>query len=545
MPKKFSCSWKRVTANWLPCLLLLPMVDQAFGEEKSAARSSTEQATFRPTQEGSRDPQSSDTFQSDELAKNLQEQFRVLFTQMSPEAKQGYQHLVESTYLPADFDSEVIQRLALESKVPVPFRGIPNFRSPQANYLVKFGIWPRPELIAKDEPLSAGESADAAQMPLQYVAHGGQFAMNCFACHGGNVFGASFPGAPNNTYMLSALTEEVRMTKIRLGKKLTHMDVGSMAMPLGETIGTSNAVMFGVALMHYRDPELNILPIKTPAPMRHHDMDAPPWWHFHKKSHIYIDGFAEKGHRGLMQFMLIRQNGPEKFREWENDFRSIYAFLQELRPPKYPFPLEETRRSRGEALFNNNCSSCHGTYSSQVVSGTQRHASDSQLDSPTENHSERPSTYPGVRIPLNEIGTDPVRSEALTSEHRQKYAVSWFADYGSQKTVVDLDGYVAPPLDGIWASAPYLHNGSVPTLWHLMHPEERPKVWRRTDMAPDLERVGLHVEELDKVPAGLSMYERRLYFDTTRQGKSAAGHDFFRDLSEEEKLDLLEYLKSL
>jgi hypothetical protein len=38
----------------------------------------------------------------------------------------------------------------------------------------------------------------------------------------------------------------------------------------------------------------------------------------------------------------------------------------------------------------------------------------------------------------------------------------------------NIGGYVAPILNGVWATAPYLHNGSVPTLWHLMHPESRP-----------------------------------------------------------------------
>ena len=60
-----------------------------------------------------------------------------------------------------------------------------------------------------------------------------------------------------------------------------------------------------------------------PQSFVHHDMDAPPWWHFHKRPYIYIDGFAEKGHRGLMQFMLIPENGPEFFREHEDEFRDV------------------------------------------------------------------------------------------------------------------------------------------------------------------------------------------------------------------------------
>ena len=77
--------------------------------------------------------------------------------------------------------------------------------------------------------------------------------------------------------------------------------------------------LFGVLLMAYRDADLTVHKSRPPPKMVHHDMDAPPWWHFKRKKMIYIDGFAEKGHRGLMQFMLVPQNGPEKFREWEAD----------------------------------------------------------------------------------------------------------------------------------------------------------------------------------------------------------------------------------
>jgi hypothetical protein len=105
---------------------------------------------------------------------------------------------------------------------------------------------------------------------------------------------------------------------------------------------------------------------------------------------------------------------------------------------------------------------------------------------------------------------------------------------------------VAPPLDGVWATAPYLHNGSVPTLWHVLHPAERPVVWRRTPTGYDDARVGLEVEELADLPPGrLLPAVRRTYFDTRQPGKSAAGHDFPDVLTEAEKAAVLEYLKTL
>jgi hypothetical protein len=64
-------------------------------------------------------------------------------------------------------------------------------------------------------------------------------------------------------------------------------------------------------------------------------------------------------------------------------------------------------------------------------------------------------------------------------------------------------------------------------------------------MACDEERVGLVVEALDQVPKKLSKGEKRWYFDTQVTGKSAAGHDYPNALTESQKDDLLEYLKSL
>jgi hypothetical protein len=102
-------------------------------------------------------------------------------------------------------------------------------------------------------------------------------------------------------------------------------------------------------------------------------------------------------------------------------------------------------------------------------------------------------------------------------------------------------------LDGVWASAPYFHNGSVPTLWHVLHSGERPRVWRRkSDTTYDCEYVGLEFEVFDQLPDGItSNAERRRFFDTTKFGKSAGGHTFPDKLSDDDKRAVLEYLKSL
>lgn len=445
------------------------------------------------------------TANREQIQASIKQQFDVLFQGMSDSAKSGYLNLTRNVYLPADFDEDVLNKLD-ESRFTWPFLDAPVPVSSRSGTWMAHGLSPRP-----DDP----------NLPLQYVRRDGSYAMNCFACHGGTLFGATYPGAPNTTYGLESLTESVRKAKLQIGKPLTHMDVGSLVMPLGTTNGTSNAVMFGVALMSFRDADLNFLQDKLPAEMTHHDMDAPPWWHFHRKSHLYIDGFAEKGHKGLMQFMLVRENGPDKFRQWESDFRDVYRFLEELRPPKYPLPIDRAKADRGHNVYLQHCAECHGTYEAD------------RLD------------YPERMVSIEEIGTDRVRFDSLTPQFRQSYGDSWFGDYGKQHTLAEVEGYVAPPLDGIWASAPYLHNGSVPTLWHILHPESRPSIWRRIAMGLDESFIGLVVETPDTIPKKLSKAEKRWYFDTKVPGKSAQGHDYPSVLSESQKDDLLEYLKTL
>lgn len=423
-------------------------------------------------------------------------------------AERGYWLLVNKPYVTPDFDQQTFDNVW---KVwPEPLQSQAEKASPDERRklaFARYGLTPRP-----DDPTR----------PLQYVVDSaGVWTMNCFACHGGKVAGKVWPGLPNSLYALQTLTEETRAVKVALGKPLGRMDFGSVFVPLGATNGTTNAVNFGVALMGFRDADLNFHADRMPPKMTHHDMDAPPWWHFRKKQMLYIDGFAEKGHRALSQFAMVRSNGPEKFRQWEAEFRDIFAYITSIEPPKYPYPIDRELAERGRIIFEKSCADCHGTYGPQ-------------------------GKYPEKLVPIAEVQTDRVRLDALSPANRDAYGRSWFAEFGKKRYVRDPGGYVAPPLAGIWASAPYFHNGSVPTLWHVLHPSQRPVLWKRTEDGYDQERVGLDAAAFDSFPADAKAgWQRREFFDTRGFGKSAAGHDFPDVLSEDEKLGVLEYLKTL
>jgi mono/diheme cytochrome c family protein len=424
-----------------------------------------------------------------------------------PSAARGYEFLTTKALVPPDFPEAIFDEVW--TMWPEPLRSEAERANPEQRRkmaFTRYGLTPRPDNPTK---------------PLQYVVgDDGEWTMNCFACHGGQVGGKVIPGLPNSNYALQTLTEETRALKFAKQAPYGRMDLGSAIVPLGSTNGTTNAVMFGVVLMNFRDADLKWHDERRPPKLVNHDMDAPPWWHFKRKRFMYIDGFASRSHRGLSQFAMVRANGPEKFRQWEDDFRDVYAYLMSVESPKYPYPIDEKLAKEGELLFNSNCAECHGTYGEK-------------------------SEYPEQIVPIDEVGTDRVRLDALTPANRRSYGESWFNDYGQRRTRDNPGGYVAPPLDGVWASAPYLHNGSVPTLWGLLNPSERPVVWRRTPEGYNQEEVGLEVTTYKAVDRNATTAERRTYFDTTAFGKSAAGHTFPDVLSREEKWAVLEYLKTL
>jgi len=432
----------------------------------------------------------------------------------------GLDLLLSRPYLPPDLDQGVFDELWTvweERARSRAERASPEERRRLA--MERYGLTPHP-----DDPSRS----------MQYVVDAtGAWTMSCLACHQGQVDGRAIPGLPNAGYALETLTEEVRLVKLKQRKAFGHMDMGSLFLPLGTTNGTTNAVMFGVALMRHRAPDLSIVQRPPRFDLVHHDMDAPPWWHYRKRRSLYADGFAAKGHRILMQFLLVKENGPDKFRAWEDDFRAIERWIGSLEPPRWPWAVDTARADRGRGLFLRHCADCHGTYD----------AAD-----PTRE------TYPDRIVDIAEVGTDRVRFDALSPRERGELNASWFGHMGEDAaTMKDREspaGYVAPPLDGVWASAPYLHNGSVPTLWHLLHPAARPAVWKRTATGYDRDRVGLEVEAFAAMPAAadggsLAPAERRRHFDTSKPGKRASGHDFPDVLDEDDKAAVLEYLKTL
>lgn len=363
-----------------------------------------------------------------------------------------------------------------------------------------------------------------SKIPLDYTEDGkGNLVTNCFSCHGGKVAGVTIPGAGNTHVDLTTLsTDLARLRAIDNGRDPSRVPdtMAPFKTPLNFHRGFTNAVIFAPVFAGLRDAKLGRQFTEHPEMLLHHDMNPAPWWNFKKKTRIYADAFAPKTPRQLMPFAMSPLFSDEKFRSFEPNFVHIYQYIEELEAPKYPFSIDNSLAERGKLLFEQTCSECHGTYGPG-------------------------GEFPNEVIPIEVVGTDRRRFDAIYKERREAANEGWLQYYGEHPIDIESKGYLAQPLDGIWASAPYFHNGAAPTLWAVMHSSERPKIWKRTENGYDQVKVGLEIEEFDAVPENLTSRERRMYYDTTHIGNSAEGHTFPDALSKDEKLAVIEYLKTL
>jgi len=110
-------------------------------------------------------------------------------------------------------------------------------------------------------------------------------------------------------------------------------------------------------------------------------------------------------------------------------------------------------------------------------------------------------------------------------------------------------GYVAPPLDGIWATAPFLHNASVPTLELVLNSLERPTYWRRENLEStnfDEEAGGWRYIALPYGQRDASSDENVvMIYDTTFFSQDNGGHNYGDHYTDAERRAVIEYLKTL
>jgi hypothetical protein len=199
----------------------------------------------------------------------------------------------------------------------------------------------------------------------------------------------------------------------------------------------------------------------------------------------------------------------------------IQAWNATAQAPEFSkyFPIDRAKAERGAAVYKGYCADCHGASGSDF-SGKQV----------------------GQVTPLAAIGTDPFRlrsfSPDLALNLGTPYAGTPYKFSHFRKTF----GYANAPLDGLWLRSPYLHNGSVPTLWDLLQPAAgRPATFHRGDDLYDPVKLGFVSDVAEE--GG----KRYFLFDTRLPGNGNAGHAgkaYGTELPEPDKWALIEYLKT-
>lgn len=259
------------------------------------------------------------------------------------------------------------------------------------------------------------------------------------------------------------------------------------------------------------DPVMPVLEKMAP-------MDVPAWWHTKKKNALYCNGLGEGDFaRLIMAANLLTVSDTAEARQVDSYFPDVVAYLQSLQPPPYPQTIDQTLAQQGKQLFTANCARCHGTYGD------------------TE-------TYPNLLVDLDLIKTDPLLAEGYFNEaaaYVNWHSQSWFINNPNAAHLVPKRGYMAPPLDGIWATAPYFHNGSVPTLADVLDSNNRPTYWKRTFDNTDYNYQKLGWNYTAETAGNAQTY------NTTLEGYGNGGHTFGDHLTPQERTALLEYLKTL
>jgi cytochrome c5 len=265
-------------------------------------------------------------------------------------------------------------------------------------------------------------------------------------------------------------------------------------------------------------------------------MDFSPTWMLapREKKRLHWDGNIGDVHESILSAVLAVGGKPQTV-----DRRAIQRvedYIKVLKPPTYPYPTDPQLKREGENLFKMKCVSCHG--GNQVSQVT----------------------------PIAKLRTDPYRLESFSLEFAARLPTAMNRNYARSEyhftTFRKTEGYVNVPLDGIWARAPYLHNGSVPSLRDLLQPEGcRPRWFSRGSDVYDPDNVGFEswAEAVAScpprpgarrdAPPGTARNGARLFrYDTSLPGNGNTGHagdEFGTDLKPAEKTALLEYLKSL
>lgn len=239
-------------------------------------------------------------------------------------------------------------------------------------------------------------------------------------------------------------------------------------------------------------------------------VDLPQIWNQKPRETMYLHWDGNNNNIHERNFAAAMAIGATPKTVILPSFQRVTDFLLTLQPAAYPFPIDQSAAGRGKPLFDQQCAGCHAFGAKNT----------------------------GQVEDIAQIGTDRHRLDSFSAALVDRFhAINQppFVFDGYRKT----NGYAAVPLDGIWARAPYLHNGSVPNLEAMLEmPQNRPVTFYRGYDVYDPVHVGFVSDGPEAAKVGF-------FVDTNIPGNSNQGHVYGTALTAPEKHDLIEYLKTL
>ena len=368
---------------------------------------------------------------------------------------------------------------------------------------------------------------------------------SCAMCHAGKAAGQFIPGLGNKTIdtyggaallrsewkhdqrdlrggQMTAAAREVTEGSLRYAAMATRSDIAN---PTQGTVPVS-----WITTWLYQSAGRS-LPneLRIPGAVK-----VPQLWGYGEKSKagFFCDGMGI-GNGWLAAVPLAVGLPPDSVRQNYSHLLELERALGRLQPPPYSFPIAPAEAHRGRAIFQQNCSGCHGSY--------QRTAQGAAIfQSPHW-------------VPIEVVQTDGERLRLARGAYHEMVRQNPLGDL-LRSQPQGGHGYFAPRLDGIWSRFPYLHNGSVPNLAALLTPPpDRPQIFSMKN-AGELERFDQQAVGLTTPAHGslarvsLQMAARhgsRRVYDTSLAGHSNQGHPFGTTLPEDQKSALIEFLKTL
>lgn len=373
-----------------------------------------------------------------------------------------------------------------------------------------------------------------------------QWTVNCLVCHTAEIDGVAYFGAGTKLFDDRLLGDAL---------KLLTSDRWSAAMTAGAADRAAAASAYRILTSHHHEKidsltrarstafaashvELYMRPHGGRMPAVHEvgrgDTKTPPLWHTAPKM-AHGRWYSDGSFHGRIPLMASSME-LEKDRSFASLVETVIPRIKEefdtvvrhLRPPPYPYAIDRGLAEEGRQLFYSKamgCARCHGVYDGK---GSVQ--------------------WPGVHA---DVGTDRARLDLVSPGFVAAFNDSPLAAEGA---LIKSKGYAATPLTGVWANYPYLHNGSVPTLHHLLGPvSERPQIFNV-----------MAARQFDRSRVGQELYGRWLlgwlgearllrrygadrdWFNTQRPGSSNGGHDvWWRIKTDENRRALIEYLKTI